>query len=85
MDNKKCYKVLESKEFDAASLGGADFFTDPYGFCLLGKNQERMCLSDNGGPAIAKSKFNLPASHNNRAYLVGIGKSPSKKMICAQV
>ena len=33
-----------------------------------------MCLSDNGGPAIAKD-----ASHNNRAYLVGIGKSPSKK------
>ena len=73
MDNKKCYKALESKEFDAASLGGADFFTDPYGFCLLGKKQERMCLSDNGGPAIAKD-----ASHNNTAYLVGIGKPTSK-------
>ena len=78
MDNKKCYKALESKEFDAASLG-ANFFSDPYGYCLLGKNKERMCLSDNGGPAIAKSKFHLPASHNNRAYLVGIGKSPLQK------
>ena len=73
MDNKKCYKALESKEFDAASLGGADFFSDPYGYCLLGKKQERMCLSDNGGPAIAKD-----ASHNNTAYLVGIGKPTSK-------
>ena len=71
MDNKKCYKALESKEFDAASLGGADFFTDPYGYCLLGKNQERMCFEDNGGPAIAKD--------NNRAYLVGIGKSLLQK------
>ena len=69
MDNKKCYKALESKEFDAASLG-ANFFSDPYGYCLLGKNKERMCLSDNGGPAIAKD-----ASNNNTAYLIGIGKS----------
>ena len=69
MDNKKCYKALESKEFNAASLG-ANFFSDPYGYCLLGKNKERMCLSDNGGPAIAKDALN-----NNTAYLIGIGKS----------
>ena len=67
MDNKKCYKALESKEFD--ELLGPKYFTEPDGYCLLGNSKQRMCLLDNGSPAITED-----TADNNRAYLVGIGK-----------
>ena len=67
MDNKKCYKALESKEWD--KLLGPKYFSEPDGYCLLGNSKQRMCLLDNGSPAITED-----TADNNRAYLVGIGK-----------
>ena len=67
MDNKKCYKALESKEWD--KLLGPKYFSEPDGYCLLGNSKQRMCLFDNGGPAITKD-----TTDNDRAYLVGIGQ-----------